>query len=251
MTDQSDRKRLEAEVHQTDLKESQLNEDFIDSLKQYGPWVLVAVLGVVAVRLWMVRQDQDALVKRDTAWVELLTTTEPASLEDVAIAWPDVDGVSNLARLRAGELLLQSLSSTDMIEVERTEAINQANAAFSQVLAADDGTRANTVVAVSAMNGMAALAEAQGDADGAREWYGKSEARATGWLEPLAAQARARAASADVASAPTERPTSAPLTLPDSGALPAPPTIVDPADTNPLGLPVSGDGASGDADQTP
>lgn len=71
MTDKSDRKRLEAEVHTTDLKESQLNEDFIDNLKQYGPWVLVAVLTVIAARLWMARTAQDAIIRRDTAWVRV------------------------------------------------------------------------------------------------------------------------------------------------------------------------------------
>ena len=105
--ERNDRKRLEAEVHQPDLNESRLNEDFVDNLKQYGPWVLVAVLAVIAVRLWLVRAEQDAVIKRDTAWYELLTTTDPDSLEDVAIAWNGVDSVSGLARLQAGTTLLE------------------------------------------------------------------------------------------------------------------------------------------------
>lgn len=207
MTDKSDRKRLEAEVHTTDLKESQLNEDFIDNLKQYGPWILVAVLSVIAVRLWMSRTAQDAIIKRDTAWYELLTTTEPASLEDVALTWSDVDSVSSIARLQAGSTLLRSIAAEpDMAEADRTEALNAATAAFSQVLTADDGARATTVIAVTAMNGLAAVAESKGDAETARSWYAKSESRAAGWLEPLAEQARRRAESADAASQATSRP---------------------------------------------
>lgn len=266
MTDKSDRKRLEAEVHTTDLKESQLNEDFIDNLKQYGPWVLVAVLTVIAARLWMARTAQDAIIKRDTAWYELLTTTEPASLEDVALAWTEVDAVSSIARLQAGSTLLRSIAAApDMAEADRTEALNAATAAFNQVLAADDGARGTTVIAVNAMNGLAAVAESKGDAETARSWYAKSESRAAGWLEPLAEQARRRAQSADAASQASARPERASLPTATGGPLtpfPAPPTLqlrddvdpkrapVIPAETNPLGLPI-GETAETTAEDTP
>jgi hypothetical protein len=216
MTDKSDRKRLETEVHQTDLKEDRINEDFLDGLKRYGPWVLIAVLAVISVRLWVQRSANAEAQSRDQAWAELLTTTEPASLEELAASWDGIDAVGSLARLKAGQTLLSRIATTpDMPEAERSAALDNASRQFEQVIAGDDGTRASTVVAVTAMNGLAAIAECRGDANAAQGYYERSATRADGWLEPLAAQARSRAATSNVALLPTTRPKAA---APPTGA---------------------------------
>lgn len=226
MTDTSDRKRLEAEVHQTDLKEDRINEDFVESLKRYGPWVLIAVLAVISVRLWMQRTANAEVATRDQAWVELLTTTEPASLNDIAISWDGIDSVSQLARLKAGQILLTRIASTpDMSADDRAVALDDASRQFEMVISVDDASRANTVVAVTALNGLAAIAESRGDAEAARGFYSRSASRAEGWLEPLAAQARLRAASADVASMATERP-KAPTAPTGLGQFQLPPGLI-------------------------
>jgi len=245
MTDTSDRKRLEAEVHQTDLKEDRINEDFLESLKRYGPWVLIAILGVISVRLWMQRSANAEIATRDQAWVDLLTTTEPASLNDIAISWDGIDAVSQLARLKAGQTLLNRIASTpDMPADEHAAVLDDASRQFETVMSMDDGSRANTVVAVTALNGLAAIAESRGDAESARGLYTRSASRAQGWLEPLAAQARARAASADVASLPTQRPKAAPtptgpgqFQLPP-GLIPLGPGEVPPAGQSPPATPI-------------
>ncbi len=226
MTDTSDRKRLESEVHQTDLKEDRINEDFVESLKRYGPWVLIAVLGVISVRLWMPRSANAEIATRDQAWVDLLTTTEPASLNDIAISWDGIDAVSPLARLKAGQTLLNRISSTpDMPADERATALDDASGQFETVMTMDDGSRASTVIAVTALNGLAAIAESRGDAESARDLYTRSAKRAQGWLEPLAAQANARAATADVASLPTQRPKAAPAPT-GTGQFQLPPGLI-------------------------
>ena len=239
--DSSDRKRLETEVHQTDLKEGNINEDFLDSLKQYGPWIAVAVLAVIAVRLWMVRQFQADTVHRDDAWYELLTTTEPQSLNDIALAYTEVDAVSDLARLKAGEAHLSSLAADEtMSDEDRLTTLGNARSAFELVLVNDDGSRRGTVIAVSALNGLASVAEANGNLDEARVFYGRAANRADGWLEPLAQQARARAANADTAAAPIERPKGIQRPLP-TGRIPAVQPAFQPAEStadNPLGLPI-------------
>ncbi|MCH2135872.1 MAG: hypothetical protein MK101_04740 [Phycisphaerales bacterium] len=250
MSDSSDRKRLEAEVHQTDLRESRVNEDFLDGLKQYGPWVITAILAVIAIRLWVTNADTAEASRRATAWVELMTTTEPASLAEIATIHGDIDAVAPLARLKAGRILLGRLSTEELDDTQRTQALDDAARQFELVLAGDDGARATTLVAVSALNGLAAVAESRGDAETARDFYNRSAQRAEGWLEPLATQALARAQTADVASLPTARP-AAPTapTLPGGFQLPpgleplgpgdTPPTgPLPPAQTNPLDLPV-------------
>jgi hypothetical protein len=253
--DDPDRKRLEAEVHQTELKEGNINEDFLDSIKQYGPWIAVAVLAVIAVRLWMVRQVQADTAHRDGAWYELLTTTEPESLNEIAVAYADVDAVSDLARLQAGEIHLSRLTADETLSVEsRQAALDGARSAFELVLLNDDGSRAGTVIAVTALNGLASIAEAKGDLDEARAFYGRAADRAQGWLEPLALQARARAEDVAAAAAPIERPKAAPRSVP-AIRTPAFRPIESTID-NPLGLPIDPPAsldapASGDSPKQP
>jgi len=244
MTDTSDRKRLETEVHQTDLKEDRINEDFVESLKRYGPWVVMAILAVVLVRVWMERDANAETASRNQAWLELQTTTEPGSLDEIAVAWEGVNAVSQLARLKAGRTLLSRVAATpDMTADERAAALDDASRQFQFVVAGDDGSRASTVVAVTALNGLAAIEESRGDTEAARGFYIRSADRAEGWLDPLAAQARGRAETVDVASLPMVRPKAAPPTVGPGefqlppGLIPLGPGELPPGVTTPAGVP--------------
>ena len=71
-----------AQVEQSDLGESQLNEEFVDWLKKWGNQILLAILVVALLGVgwqWLVRTKMET---RDAAWATLESAQLPASLED-------------------------------------------------------------------------------------------------------------------------------------------------------------------------
>ncbi len=238
MARNEERKRL-AEVHTTDLNEGKLNEDFVTWLKTKGPtWLLIIVAFIVAY-LVMIRWQQQEARARDDAWMELMTTTQPASLEDVARRHAGVDAVADLARLNAADSLLLDVQrgrtisddgqeTTALDDETRAAHLSQAQRLYSEVIADDDGLKARTLATVSALNGLAAVLESQGDITGAIDAYKRAEQRAADWIPALAQQAAARAATAtalteDVAFATAPPPPPLPAGLP-AGPLPPLPT---------------------------
>jgi len=238
MARKEDRNRL-AEVHTTDLNEGKLNEDFVTWLKTKGPtWLLIIVAFVVAYMVVMRWQQQEAMA-RDAAWLELMTTTQPASLEDVARRHADIDGIADLARLNAADSLLldvqrgRTLSadgqeSTPLDVETRASHLNQAARLYREVAADDDGSAGRALATVSALNGLAAVLESSGDIAGAVEAYQQAQARAEGWIPAIAQQAGARAENADALAEEVSFAT-APPAAPGVPALPVP--------LNPAGLP--------------
>ncbi|MDP7070896.1 MAG: hypothetical protein QF561_06065 [Phycisphaerales bacterium] len=206
MARNEDRERL-AEVRQQDLKEGRVNEDFVTWLKTKGPTWLLIVLAFIVAYLVMIRWQQQEARSRDEAWVDLMTTVQPASLEDVARRHAEIDGVADIARLTAADSLLQEIqrgssigedgqTSVELTPETRTQHLATADRIYQEVASDDDGSPARTLATVCALNGLAAIAECRGDVDAAVNWYRKSEARAGDWYPALAAQANARAASA-------------------------------------------------------
>ncbi|MDG1837922.1 MAG: hypothetical protein P8I91_03870 [Phycisphaerales bacterium] len=248
-----ERKRL-AEVHQTDVGEGRINEDFVTWLKTKGPtWLLISLAFIVAY-LWMVRWQQQEGRARDEAWIDLMSTVQPASLEDVAMRHAGIDSISDLARLTAADTLLRDIQRGSTIgddgqqiitldESGRDMHLNQAARLYQAIAAEDDGTTGRTLATVCALNGLAAVSECRGDVDEAAKQYRLAAARAEGWLTPLAAQATARAEStgelreeilfAIPASPPT--PATNPVTLPKGLSLP--PLNLPPAPQKPAAVP--------------
>ena len=229
------RERL-AEVRQQDINESNLNEDFVTWLKTKGPTWLLIILAFIVAYLVMVRWQQQEARLRDEAWIDLMSTTEPASLEDVANRHEGVDAISDLARLMAADSLLQdlqrgrTLSEDGQVQTEldeETTASHQeyASRLYQAVASNDDGTTAKALMTVCALNGLAAIAECRGDLDAAADFYRQAADRATGHLEPLAAQANGRAASIDQLAGDI------------SFATPPPPPVVPTLPINPQELP--------------
>lgn len=235
MARKEERNRL-AEVHTTDLNEGKINEDFVTWLKTKGPtWLLIIVAFIVAYFVMLRWQQQEARA-RDEAWVELMTTTQPASLEDVASRHAGIDGVADLARLNAADSLLQDVQrgrtisadgqeTTVLDEATRAAHLKQAQRLYNEVIAEDDGSRGRALATVSALNGLAAVLESVGDVAGAIEAYKQVEARADGWMPALAQQAATRARTAGA------------LTDEISFATPAPAPPPPPAPPAPAGLP--------------
>ena len=220
-----DRERLQ-QVQQSDLGESRVNEDFVNWIKTSGPWYLLAVLVGIAVYMYLVNIQREELRAREQAWFDFSEAVMPASLEDVATTHGDIDGIANLARLRAANAYLQSMQSnlalgatiedgTPLSEEDRAKGIEHANALYTEVVNNDDGTLGQTVVTVSALNGLAALAESNGDIDSAKAYYQQSASRAEQWYPFLAEQARGRAATVDLYAQDITLPKAAAPAVPD------------------------------------
>ncbi|MDG2094891.1 MAG: hypothetical protein P8J89_06440 [Phycisphaerales bacterium] len=203
-----DRERLQ-QVQQSDLGESRVNEDFVNWIKTSGPWYLLAVLIGIAVYMYIVNIQRAELRAREQAWFDFSEAVMPASLEDVANTHGAIDGIANLARLRAANSYLQSMQSnlaigstiedgTPLSEEDRSKGMEHAAMLYNQVVDSDDGSFGDTIVTVNALNGLAALSESAGDIDKAKAYYEQSAARSGDWYPFLADQANQRAATADL-----------------------------------------------------
>lgn len=212
-----DRQRLK-EVHQTDLTESRINEDFLDWLKSNGPTWLLVILVAVCVFIGVQRYKMYKVNHRNEAWAAFFEARLPGSYEDVANSYEDVGQLANLSRLQAAEELLRlvqadmaldaTLTPEDLNDPEndpaseplteelRDQYLTRADGLYEQVIAADDNTMALTLYAVNAYNGRAAIAESRGDGEAARDFYLEAADRAESAFPAQAAIARHRAEDA-------------------------------------------------------
>ena len=176
-----DRERLQ-QVQQSDLSESRVNEDFVNWIKTSGPWYLLAILVGIAVYMYLVNLQRAEIREREQAWFDLNEAVMPASLEDVAQRHAEIDSVGTLARLRAANTYLQSLQTnlavgssleegTPLSDEDRTFGLAQADRLYKQIVSEDSGDFGDTITTVSALNGLAAISESQGDVDAARGYY--------------------------------------------------------------------------------
>ncbi|MCH2152054.1 MAG: hypothetical protein MK089_01795 [Phycisphaerales bacterium] len=244
-----DRERLQ-QVQQSDLSESRVNEDFIVWLKNSGPWYLLAVLVGIAVYLYLINLQRAELQAREQGWFEYQEAGMPSSLEDVAQRHAEIDGLGTLARLKAANTYMLSLQTnlavgsnieegTTLTDEERTENLDNAQRLYEQIVQRDDGQIGTVITTVSALNGLAAIAESRGDVEQAKSYFEKAAARAEPYYPALADVARTRAANADQFSEDIELP------LPPAAALPpelsAPTGLESPLDVdNILNLPTPG-----------
>ncbi|MHC4947996.1 MAG: hypothetical protein ACYTG1_07015 [Planctomycetota bacterium] len=197
------------EVHQTDLTESRVNEEFVDWLKTKGvSWLLIVLLALCAY-LIVVRWKERKATHFNNAWAAYLESEQsqlPSSFEDVAEEYGDVGAIPALARIRAAERLLRSIQTDRPLGVdaaatatlttdERQQYLDRADRLYARVIEDDDGSLGMMLLVVNAINGRAALAESRGDLDEAARLYEQAAIVAEGSYPGLAAQARARAAT--------------------------------------------------------
>ena len=168
-----DRNRLK-EIHQTDLTESKINEDFVDWLKTKGPtWLLVVLIGLAA---WLLidrfrQRKQDHLT---AGWSAFLSAQLPGSLEDVAADYADIHGLSVLANLRAADVCLQAVIAQaplgadlraatvePLSDEDRDTYLTRAERIYQAVIDADNQSPETALYTIAAMNGQAAVAESQ------------------------------------------------------------------------------------------
>ena len=237
----ADRDRLK-EVHQTDLTESRINEDFVEWLKTKGPsWLLMILVGVA---IWMgyFRWRQYKANHYNEAWSALLDCRLPGSFEDVAARYADVPGLPQQAKRLGADALLTAVQidsplgsdlavvapATGLTDLERDEYLKRAERLYEEVIASDDDTLSMTIHAVSALQGMAVVAESLGNADDARRWYEAAAVRAEPYYPWLAELARKRAATVEQYAAAITLPVQADLPQPPP-AEPVEPVVIDEA----------------------
>ena len=232
-----DSRRLAEQMHQKELTESRVNEDFVLALKKHGPTVTIAVLLFIAGFMGLMRWREYKEGAREEAWIALNETELPRSLEDVADDHSNYVGVRLLARLRAAGAHLRTVQTnrpldagtdptdpavaTDPVELteeERTDALAQADRLYQAVLADDDNSADMTIYMTNAFFGRAAVAEAKGDLDAAKGFYEQAAQRAGEHAPENASRARARAEDLDVVSTLASLPSMTELPAPDANS---------------------------------
>ena len=221
-----DRDRLK-DIQTADLSESNINEEFVRWLKTKGPSYLLVVMVVIVGYLFYIRYQSNQSQRYGEAWgafSEARVSGLPASFEDIATSYSDIDALRPLGLLSAADgylkavLLGQTLSSnanvtTALTEEERTFYLQKADALYAEVVADDNNTDASTLFAVSGLSGRAAVAESTGNIDTARTFYEAIILRSGDQYPALAKQAQLRidtlGALASAISLPTEEEVSA------------------------------------------
>ena len=234
----NDQDRL-AQVEQSDLGESQLNEEFVDWLKKWGNQILLLILVIALLGVgwqWLVRTRMET---RDAAWATLDTAQLPASLEEVAQNAKGVDSIAPLALIQAGDQYLRSVQTGTRFDREataedfaldddsRTLFLQRADALYSEAILAvgTDYERvfAKKLLVISALFGQAAVAESRGDAEAAKTVLSQIETIAVPEYPDLAAQAKARSESQSIVTTKVSFPLAADLPQPaPAEALPDP-----------------------------
>ncbi len=194
------------QVHQTELTESRINEEFVEWLKTKGPqYLLLLLVGVCGYLGWF-RWNQHKANYFNGAWAEFVDCQLPGSFEDVAQRYADVPGLPQQAMRAAADIWLKSVQngtvlgdtqSTQVLSDEqRLDYLDRAGRIYHALANVDDGSLAMTLYTVSAMQGLAVVAESNGDIDEATRWYDMAAGRAESFYPELARRVRGRAATA-------------------------------------------------------
>jgi hypothetical protein len=215
------------DIQTAGLSEAQVNEDFVHWLKTKGPSYLLVIMVVIVAYLFFVRYQQGKTAHRAEAWIayiEASATGLPASHEDIAQSYSDIDSIQELGLLTAGDAYLRAIIlnqtvgsnaniTTSLSDEDRIFYLEKADNLYGQVVAMDDQSDASALFAVSGLNGRAAIAESRGDIEAAKKLYETAAARIDVLYPALATQALARANSiatlADAVTLPTDAEVSA------------------------------------------
>lgn len=201
-----DRDRLK-DIQTADLSESNMNEDFVLWLKTKGPTYLLFFMVIVAAYLFYVRYEQGKSTYRAEAWIahlEAVASGLPASHEDVAVTYADVDSIEGLGYISAGDAYLKSYvlnktvgntqdgTATPLSEDDRSFYLEKADALYGKAIALDDNSPQSTLIVICGLNGRAAVAESKGDIESAEAFYNQVISRVSDQYPALATQAEAR-----------------------------------------------------------
>jgi len=239
------------------LAESRLNEEFIEFLQKWSMPLLVAI-AVIAVGYTVYGKMQKARTEKvDLAFQELdaaasTANPNPESLERIAEEYSGIGAVPLVARLAAADSLLRtvrsgikpgaqlkpdaSLASPDdaLTEQDRDLSLNRAREYYQQAFDQASRNESQKPLTITALYGLAAVAECRKELDAARVHYEKiiSICENTGFVLH-ATLARARLDSLNDLTSDVKLyniADLAPIPEPPSANTPAP----DPAPTTPI-----------------
>ncbi len=225
------------DVHTTDLAESRINEDFLEWLKTKGPQYLLLALVGVCLYLGFDRWQKYKVRYHNDAWSELIACDLPGSFEDVAERYADVPGLPQQALRAAADKWLTAVQTGTVLggvgnaalpaltDEQRSDYLDQAARLYHALANADDGSLGVTLYSVSAMQGLAVVAECKGQIDEAIRWYDKAADRAEAYYPQLARRVRERASTSGEFAEPVALPTRAELPTPPIPATLVPTTI--------------------------
>jgi hypothetical protein len=201
-----DRDRLK-DVHTADLAEARTNEEFVVWLKTKAPTYLLVVMVVIVGYLFLIRYRQGQTAHRAEAWVAYLEAGAsglPASLEDVAVTYSDVDAIHSLGLLSAGDGYMRAIAAgipvgddpttaTELSAEDRLFYLDKADALYAGTVSSDDGSMSMELLVYGGLSGRAAVAEARDDLEAAKAHYLAAADRVQEHYPALAAAATTRA----------------------------------------------------------
>ncbi len=200
-----DRDRLK-DIQTADLSESNVNEDFVHWLKTKGPSYLLIIMIVISAYLFFVKYQQGKVAERAEAWISYIEAGQsglPASLEDVAQTYTEIDSLHQLGLLSAADGYMGSVISgktigsddniTTILSAEdRTFYLQKADGLYALVVEKDDKSPERALFTISGLNGRAAVSESTGNIEDARTFYEAVIARTGEQYPALASQAQKR-----------------------------------------------------------
>ena len=236
-----DRDRLK-DIQTADLSDSQVNEDFVQWLKTKGPSYLLIIMIVIVGYMFFIKYQNSKTAHRAEAWIaylEAVSSGLPASHEDVAQTYADIDSLGQLGLLSAADGYMRAILSgqtigsnaefgTTLLEEDRIFYLEKADGLYARVIANDTGSKSESIIVISALNGRAAIAESSGDVEQAIYYYELAMHRSSEF-PALAAQAALRVASIDGLSEVVSLPTDAQVAARNTQAEERNPATVDPA----------------------
>ena len=257
------------------LEESKLNVEFIEWLRRWStPLLLVAAIAALG---WVLYQkfERAQLAKVDRAFGELETAMvagSPETLKAVADAYSGVRAVPVMARLGAADAYLRAaragvrpgaalkqdgtVDAADVLsDQDRASMLDQAQGQYAEVLKATESDERNSLHAIGAAFGLAAVAESRGDMEGAKKNYEKAQTLAERGGFPGPGEV-AKKRLADLPSRAQPPKLYAKAELPTPPAPPPPPAPPAPTGaTGPTGAvgvtgPTGATGATGDTGST-
>lgn len=207
-SDRNDRDRLK-EVHQSDLTEGRINQDFVDWLQTKGTTYLLIALVGLCLYFGYVRWQNYRSGHQTEAWTELNNASGlPSSYENIAEKYQDIGAVPHLARMRAAHQLLaavqigktlgaQTETKKDLTDAERVQYLDRADRLYAKIVESDDHSPQKALLVLTALTGRAAVAESKAEPELAKQYYNQAAQRAEGLFPKLAEQARRRAGTVD------------------------------------------------------
>lgn len=174
-------------------EEARLNQEFIDFLKRWGTPILMVAAALSLGYVGMDYMKKQRAAKVDAAFKDLQAVSlggslaaSPDSLLNVASTHSGVAGVSNMARLGAGDSFLQAvrtglrpgavlkadgtpeIADDILTDADRTSYLERAAEAYGAVLRDTENRKGQEVHAIGALYGLAAVEEARGQRDAAK-----------------------------------------------------------------------------------